>query len=167
MEKRCVTSMYYFVKEFMADKAKKETLIFDEEQKTFSETFGVPKKLFENIASRLQLFHQEELREIEIKVKEKYPTKESMIDEGFENFHDAVKKIMGFPLTHTAMLSRFLDSELFKGLGWQPKTANDFFVLGMIFAQHVEQKAEELSDIAEKISPLLEKIEALRKKARD
>lgn len=47
--------------------------------------------------------------------------------------------------SRTKVLEGYLKSEEFKSLGWEPKTANDFFMLGFIFNAALE-KEETLTD---------------------
>lgn len=96
----------------------KHKLKMDESYQVIPEVFGVDEKIVDKIEMEL--------------------VKQILLNEVLHN-GSRVK---------TAILRDYLDSKEFKELGWEPKTENDYFVLGFAFLASIH-KAHQVGDLLE------------------
>ncbi len=116
-------------------------IAFDESKKIISEVMGMSDSLHDRILSRLNLFNEEENREIKRVLVETLGEKKTkqLAHDAAMGDEEAVAKmveVIGHHPAKTMTLANFLQSTLFKTLDFTPKTPNDYLMLGYIFAEY-------------------------------
>lgn len=139
------------------------SLTFDETKNKTVEVLGVPQDTFERVLNRYALYCEEDFIVSKKKIMEKFGNEKAakealraMDDNGHEGMLE-FQKVTGVTASKTVRFKNFLESEMFKSVGWKPSTANDFLVLGILFERHNQDEKKEVCGALEALAELIKR----------